>query len=81
MIGQLKFEECMTFKEKMEAQGWRNCYDAEPDKPGIYQIYRRNGSKGKAYYKGNHIWQQLTNNGWDFTWWREMKGSDYIERS
>lgn len=54
----------MTFKEKMEAQGWHNCYDAEPDKPGIYQI-----------------WQQLTNNGWDFTWWREMKGSDYIERS
>ena len=68
-------------KEKMEAQGWHNCYDAEPDKPGIYRIYRRNGSKGKAYYKGNHIWQQLTNNGWDFTWWREMKGSDYIERS
>lgn len=81
MIGQLKFEECMTFKEKMEAQGWHNCYDAEPDKPGIYQIYRRNGSKGKAYYKGNHIWQQLTNNGWDFNWRRETKGSDYIERS
>ena len=33
-IGQLKFEECMTFKEKMEAQGWHNCYDVEPDEPG-----------------------------------------------
>lgn len=73
-IGQLKFEECMTFKEKMENRGWHNCYDVEPDEPGIYQIYRRNGSKGEAYYKGNHIWQQLNNNGWDFTWWREMKG-------
>ena len=50
MYSQLKFEECMTFKEKMEARGWHNCYDAEPDKPGIYQIYRRNGGKGKAYY-------------------------------
>ena len=33
-IGQLKFEECMTFKEKMENRGWHNCYDVEPDEPG-----------------------------------------------
>lgn len=32
-IGQLKFEECMTFKEKMENRGWHNCYDVEPDEP------------------------------------------------
>lgn len=50
-----------------------NCYDVEPDEPGIYQIYRHNGSKGKAYYKGNHIWQQLTNNGWSFSWWRDER--------
>jgi hypothetical protein len=40
MIGQLKFEECMTFKEKMEAQGWHNCYDAEPDKCYLLFAYR-----------------------------------------
>ena len=41
MIGQLKFEECMTFKEKMEAQGWHNCYDAEPDNISDIQTERK----------------------------------------
>ena len=35
--GQLKFEFAMTFKEKMESEGWHNVYDMQPNEPGIYK--------------------------------------------
>ena len=48
--GQLKFDICMTFKERMESQGWHNVYDKHPNESGEYKVYRRNGSIGKAQY-------------------------------
>ena len=66
--GQLKFECAMTFKEKMESEGWHNVYDMQPNEPGIYKVYRRNGSIGKAYYFGNHVWRNPS--GWEFCWWK-----------
>lgn len=66
--GQLKFEFAMTFKEKMESEGWHNVYDMQPNEPGIYKVYRRNGSIGKAYYSGNHVWRNPS--GWEFCWWK-----------
>lgn len=67
--GQIKFDFAMTFKEKMESDGWHNCYDSQPSKPGTYKVYRRNGSVGKAYYCGNHTWRDTS--GWEFCWWKE----------
>ena len=66
--GQLKFEFAMTFKEKMESEGWHNKYDMQPTEPGIYKVYRRNGSIGNAYYCGNNVWRD--NSGWEFCWWK-----------
>jgi len=67
--GQKKLECAMTFKEIMENQGWNNVYNREPDKPGTYKIYKRNGSIGKAYYLGDHKWKY--SGGCDFCWWKE----------
>lgn len=67
--GQIKFDFAMTFKEKMENDGWRNRYEQEPTEPGNYTVYRHNGSIGIAYYCGNHTWRDSS--GWDFCWWKE----------
>lgn len=61
-----------TFKEKMESEGWHNCYSSKPPSPGWYKIYRRNGSTGKAYYYGNSVWEQ-GHNGWEIIWWKELE--------
>ncbi len=64
----MQCEECMTFKEKMESEGWHNCYDMEPPVTGMYTVYRGNGSVGKAYYCGNHTWENKS--GWSIYWWK-----------
>lgn len=69
--GQIKFKECMTFKEKMKSKGWHNCHDKEPDEPGTYQVYLRNGKIRKAYYVKSHIWRE-NHSGYEFCWWRKM---------
>lgn len=68
--GQIKLECAMTFQEKMESKGWHNVYDREPDTPGTYRIYKGNGTTGKAFYVGNHIWKY--SGGWEFCWWKEL---------
>ena len=40
----------------------------QPNEPGTYKVYRRNGSIGKAYYCGNNAWRD--NRGWEFCWWK-----------
>ena len=71
MKGQIKFDFCMTFKERMESEGWHNVHDEEPPKIGHYKVYRNNGKTGTAYYCGNHIWRDTS--GWEFNWWKEME--------
>ena len=67
--GQLKLDICMTFKERMESQGWHNVYDKHPNESGEYKVYRRNGSIGKAHYNADrHTWKNAS--GWEITWWK-----------
>ena len=66
--GQLKLDICMTFKERMESQGWHNVYDKRPNEPGEYKVYRRNGSTGKGHYTERHTWKNAS--GWEITWWK-----------
>lgn len=68
--GQVKLECTMTFEEKMKADGWHNVYQEKPEEPGTYKIFKRNGTKGTAYYCGNNVWQYA--GGWDFCWWKKM---------
>ena len=68
--GQIKFDFAMTFKEKMENNGWHNVHDSHPSEPGTYRVYRNNGNIGKAYYCGNHTWRDTS--GWEFNWWKEI---------
>ena len=59
-----------TFREKMESEGWHNVHIKKPSAPGMYRIYKRNGTIGKAYYLGNHLWRH--SGGWEFCWWKDI---------
>lgn len=67
-------EQNETFGNKMRKAGWHNVYEEKPKEPGIYEVYRRNDTRGKAEYIGNGVWKHTS--GWSFCWWRELKGSD-----
>ena len=67
-------EQNETFGNKMRKAGWHNVYDEKPKEPGIYEVYRRNDTRGKAKYIGNGVWEDTS--GWSFCWWRELKGSE-----
>ena len=59
----------LTYKEKMEREGWHNVYNEEPAEPGEYIICRRNGSTGHAQYLGNGL-RHNDSSGWEITWWK-----------
>ena len=63
----------------MELDGWTNCWDAMPEKPGTYLVEDREGNRFKADAHisfGNMVWTVgRRDKGYDICWWKEIKES------
>ncbi len=65
-----------TDADKLRAKGWKNNYDENPEKSGIYEVcsieepdkVKYSHYIGEGFYKGN--WTAIGSGAHSYTWWR-----------